>query len=101
MGHVPSVLPVILNISHFQMDTSQNSSLSQITQFTTITVSSPDNCLTAERRQRRRRNPLRHFAISLQRVSVCLLAGSKDVTMCLLHKLILLPPAQISFCVRC
>jgi len=52
------------------MDTSQNSSLSQITQtVTAISVSSPDKYLSGERRWRRG-NPLRRFAVSLNWVSV-------------------------------
>jgi len=87
-----------LSWSHTQIDTSLNSSLSQTSQkVTAMSVSSPDNCLPAERRWRRR-NPLRHFTVSLKQVSMCPTAGSTDVTMRLLHKLILRPSAQFSCC---
>jgi len=83
------------------MDTSQNSSLLQVTQtFTAISVCSSDNCLSADRRWRRP-NSLCRFAVSLKWVSPCPLAGSTNVLMRLLHKLILWTPAQISCCVSC
>ena len=80
------------------MDTSQNSSLTQITQkVTAIPVTIPDNCLSAERRLRRQ-NPLRRFGIPLNQVSIWPTAGSTNVLMRLFHKLILQPSAQFSCC---
>ena len=93
----PSYLPD-LSQCQSQVDISQNSSLSQITQKVTgMSVSRSDNCLSVQRRWRRQ-NTLRHFAVSLQQVSMYHTAGSTDVTMRLLQKLILQPPAQFSCC---
>jgi len=69
------------------MDTSQNSSLSQITQkVTAITLCSLDNCLSAKRIWRRP-NTLRYFEVSLQRVSMCPTESYTDVTLHPLQKL--------------